>query len=383
MVLATVVAVFAVYVQFRGGFRSTEALTLISDRAGLTIDRGSRVMLNEVEIGWVARVVEIDNDGTPKAKLTLNVDTRYADLIPANVIAAIKAPSLFGQKIIALTSPPQPSERRLTPGDVIDISSVTTELNTVFDTAVSVAERVDPIRLNQTLSAAAQALDGQGARVGQSILDANTILAELNPRLPQLRLDLQLLAEAADTFAGSAPDLFDFLDHAATTARTLNDQRSSLDSALLAAVGLGAEGADSVERAAPFLNRAVADLLPTSELFDEYSPELFCAIRNTATVAPKVAAIGSNGYSLNVRSELIGAGNPYVYPDNLPRVNAHGGPEGKPGCWAPITRDLWPAPYLVMDTGASIAPYNHLGLGQPSAIDYIWGRQIGENTINP
>jgi phospholipid/cholesterol/gamma-HCH transport system substrate-binding protein len=50
------------------------------------------------------------------------------------------------------------------------------------------------------------------------------------------------------------------------------------------------------------------------------------------------------------------AGNPYVYPDNLPRVNARGGPEGRPGCWQKITRDLWPAPYLVLDTGASIAP---------------------------
>ena len=39
-----------------------------------------------------------------------------------------------------------------------------------------------------------------------------------------------------------------------------------------------------------------------------------------------------------------GAPNPYVYPDNLPRVNAHGGPGGAPGCWQPITRELWPAP---------------------------------------
>ncbi len=41
------------------------------------------------------------------------------------------------------------------------------------------------------------------------------------------------------------------------------------------------------------------------------------------------------------------------------------------------------APYLVMDTGAAIAPYNHIELGQPLLIDYVWGRQIGENTINP
>ena len=72
-----------------------------------------------------------------------------------------------------------------------------------------------------------------------------------------------------------------------------------------------------------------------------------------------------------------------MYPDNLPRINAHGGPEGKPGCWQTITHDLWPAPYLVMDTGFSLAPYNHFQLGSPFAIDYVWGRQVGEYTINP
>ncbi|MDV7288023.1 MCE-family protein MCE1A, partial [Mycolicibacterium fortuitum] len=49
----------------------------------------------------------------------------------------------------------------------------------------------------------------------------------------------------------------------------------------------------------------------------------------------------------------------------------------------PVTKDLWPAPYLVMDTGASIAPYNHLEVGQPLVSEYVWGRQVGENTINP
>ena len=64
-------------------------------------------------------------------------------------------------------------------------------------------------------------------------------------------------------------------------------------------------------------------------------------------------------------------------------LHAKGGPGGRPGCWQPITRDLWPMPYLVMDTGASLAPYNHFELGQPLLIDYVWGRQVGEYTINP
>jgi phospholipid/cholesterol/gamma-HCH transport system substrate-binding protein len=30
-----------------------------------------------------------------------------------------------------------------------------------------------------------------------------------------------------------------------------------------------------------------------------------------------------------------------------------------------------------------LAPYNHFSLGSPLAIDYVWGRQVGEYTINP
>ena len=69
--------------------------------------------------------------------------------------------------------------------------------------------------------------------------------------------------------------------------------------------------------------------------------------------------------------------------ENLPRVNARGGPGGAPGCWQPLTHDLWPAPELVMDSGNSLAPYNHLDTGSPYAIEYVWGRQVGDNTINP
>jgi phospholipid/cholesterol/gamma-HCH transport system substrate-binding protein len=262
---------------------------------------------------------------------------------------------------------------------------VTTEFNTLFETIVDVTQQVDPVKLNQTLSATAEALSGLGDRFGQSIVNGNEILADVNPQMAQIRQDNRLLADLGDVYANAAPDLFDGLKNAVTTARTLNEQQGNIDQALMAAVGFGNTGGDIFERSAPYLVRGTADLVPTTQLLDTYSPELFCMIRNYHDAEPKAAAaLGGNGYSLRTTSELmLGAGNPYVYPDNLPRVNARGGPEGRPGCWQPITRDLWPMPYLVMDTGASIAPYNHIELGQPLLIEYVWGRQIGENTINP
>jgi phospholipid/cholesterol/gamma-HCH transport system substrate-binding protein len=384
VVIVCVAALVLVYQQFRGNLTPATRLTMIAARSGLVMEPGQKVTYNGVSIGRVTDIEEITQNAVPKAKLTLKVDPQYIKLIPANVNAEITATTVFGNKYVSFSAPENPVPQRISPGDVIDVSSVTTEFNTLFETVVSIAKKVDPVKLNQTLTATAQALDGLGDRFGQSVVNGNTILADLNTQMPQIRYDNQQLADLADVYAAASPDLWDGLDNAVTTVQTLNEQRGNIDQALLAAIGFGNTGADVFERGGPYLVRGAADHIPTAQLLDEYSPSIFCTIRNYHDVAPKYAAAsGGNGYSAQTLTEVVGAGNPYVYPDNLPRVNAQGGPEGRPGCWQPITRDLWPAPYLVMDTGASIAPYNHFELGQPLAIEYIWGRQIGENTINP
>ncbi len=203
--------------------------------------------------------------------------------------------------------------------------------------------------------------------------------------MPPLRADIARLATLADIYTDASTDLWDGLGDAVATARTLTEHRGDLDVALMAALGFTDRAAGPFERSGPYLVRGAADLLATSKLLDDYRGMIFCTIRNYAEVAPEIARVlgGDNGYSLRSAGTVMGAGNPFVYPDNLPRINARGGPEGRPGCWQKITRDLWPNPYLVMDTGYSLAPYNHLELGQPMLVDYVWGRQVGEPTINP
>ncbi|WNG93042.1 MCE family protein [Mycobacterium sp. ITM-2016-00318] len=414
LTLLTIVAIVLVYLQFRGDFLPREEVTMMSARAGLVMDPGSKVTYNGVEIGRVSEVSEVSVGDDTRAKILLEIDKKYLNLIPKNVDAKISATTVFGNKYVSFTSPKNPSPQRITSADVIDATHVTTEFNTLFETITSISEKVDPIKLNQTLSATAQALQGLGERFGQSIINGNEILGDLNPRMPQIRRDNQLLADLGDVYADAAPDLFDGLENAVTTARTLNENQGNIDAALMASIGFGNVGAEIFEKSGPYLIRGAEDLLPTSALLDEYSPALYCTIRNYHDVEPRVAAsLGGNGYSLNTHSLVLGASNAYVYPDNLPRVNARGGPEGRPGCWQPVTRDLWPNPYLVMDTGASIAPYNHIELASPfgcaglppcllpiviptlpvplvaaaplitPGIEYVWGRQFGEHTINP
>jgi phospholipid/cholesterol/gamma-HCH transport system substrate-binding protein len=413
LLIAALVA-WLVYLQYRGDFTAKTPLTMLSSRAGLVMDPGAKVTYNGVPIGRVAKISEITQDGRPAAKFSLEVYPRYLKLIPANVDAKIVATTVFGQKYVSLTSPKNPTPQRITPQHVIDARSVTTEINTLFQTITSITEKVDPVKLNLTLSAAAQALSGLGDKFGQSLVNANAVLDDVNPLQPQARHDIQQLAALADVYANAAPDLLDSLNNAVITARTLHRQEDDLDQALLAATGLGNTGADIFHRGGPYLQRGAADLVPTAKTLDTYSPELFCTIRNYHDVEPKVNQLtgGRGGYALRTQTELLsglggiltpaglagavgtmgllglgglvgGAPNPYIYPENLPRVNAHGGPGGAPGCWQPITRDFWPAPELVMDTGNSVAPYNHVETGSPYAIEYVWGRQVGDNTINP
>ncbi len=380
-VLLTIIVVL-VFMQFRGDFTPKTELTLISQRAGLVMDPGSKVTYNGVEVGRVTGVDSIERDGITQAKLSLNVNPKYVALIPANAIAEVKASTVFGNKYVSFRSPHNPTKQRISSGDVIDVSHVTTEFNTLFETLISISEKVDPVKLNMTLSAAAEALNGLGTKFGRSIVNGNAVLDDVNPQMPQIRSNVRQLSNLADVYIKASPEFWDSLDHAVTTARTLNDQQKDLDAALLASTGFGNTGADIFERGGPYFVRGQADLIPTAQLLDTYSPAIMCTVRNYATSDAKTSA-GGNGYSIDFHIGLTGAPNPYVYPDNLPRVNAKGGPGGAPGCWQPITHDFWPAPFLVADYGASLAPYNHFELGQPLLTEYVWGRQVGENTINP
>ena len=186
---------------------------------------------------------------TPSSRSTWT--RKFLHLIPKNVDASIQATTVFGNKYVSFTSPKNPVPQRITSADVIDASSVTTEFNTLFETVVDISQQVDPIKLNQTLTATAQALDGLGDKFGQAIVHGNEILGDLNPQMPQIRQDNQLLADLGDVYSDAAPDLFDGLENAVTTARTLNQEQGNIDQALMASIGFGNTGGDIFERSAP------------------------------------------------------------------------------------------------------------------------------------
>ncbi|MCG5434509.1 MCE family protein, partial [Mycobacterium sp. MYCO198283] len=186
LLLVAAVVVTLVYFQFRGDFTPKTDLTLIADRAGLSMEQGAKITYNGVEIGRVGKIDEVQENQQPRAKFKLEVDPQYVRLIPTNVQAAIKATTVFGNKYVSFTSPKNP-QGRISAGAVIRADQVTTEFNTLFETITQIAEKVDPVKLNATLSAAAEALTGLGDRFGESVVEGNDILSQVNPRLPRFR----------------------------------------------------------------------------------------------------------------------------------------------------------------------------------------------------
>ncbi len=112
--LVAALVLWLVYQQFRGNFTEKTPVTMMSSRAGLVMDPGAKVTYNGVQIGRVASVSEVQQDGKPAAKLILDIDPKYLKLVPANVDAKIVATTIFGQKYVSFTQPQNPSPQRMT-----------------------------------------------------------------------------------------------------------------------------------------------------------------------------------------------------------------------------------------------------------------------------
>src|SRR4029079_12397297 len=101
LALITVAVVVFAFMQFRGDFLNREQLTMISSRAGLSMDPGAKVTYTGVEIGRVGKVQAVTVGDQPRAKIVLDVDPKYFKYIPQNVIADITATTVFGNKYIS------------------------------------------------------------------------------------------------------------------------------------------------------------------------------------------------------------------------------------------------------------------------------------------
>jgi phospholipid/cholesterol/gamma-HCH transport system substrate-binding protein len=361
---------------FNGTLRRTVPLTLVSDRAGLVMEDGAKVKLRGVQVGEVASIGAESAAGNDLSKLMLEIDPGPFQYLPSNVEAEIKSSTAFGAKYVDLIVPDDASSTPLAPGAVLHSRNVTVEVNTVFENLQAVVHSIDPAKLNAVLSAVAESVRGKGERIGEAITEANNVLLAVNPRMPTVRQDWQLFGRTAQAYSAAAQDIVSILDSFSTTSTTITTHAKSLDQLLLSAVGFSQSGINTIGGNQSKLVRAMNILDPTTALLMKYSPTYTCLFQGAQWFLENGGrdAIGGNGKSVIMDAALLMGDDPYRYPDNLPIVNATGGPGGKPSCGSlPDPLKNFPVKYLVTDTGfgTGLDVRPNPGIGFPGIANYF------------
>jgi phospholipid/cholesterol/gamma-HCH transport system substrate-binding protein len=239
-----------------------------------------------------------------------------------------------------------------------------------------VVQSIDPAKLNSVLSAVAESVRGKGDRIGHAITDANTVLLTVNPRMATVQRDWQLFGQTAGAYSDAAQNILSVLDNFTTTSTTITGNAGALDSLLLSAVGFSQSGINTIGANQSNLVRAMNVLDPTTALFMKYSPTYTCLFQGAQWFLENGGrdAMGGNGKSVIMDAALLAGDDPYRYPDNLPIVNAKGGPGGKPSCGSlPDASKNFPVKYLVTDTGfgTGLDVRPNPGIGFPGFANYF------------
>lgn len=352
VVVATAVIAGAV-VLFRGGAATTVSVTVISPRAGLVLNPEAKVKLHGAQVG---KVVSIDSLPDGQAAIRLAMNPADLSLIPANTFAQIASSTVFGAKFVDLVPPKTPSGDTMYAGQVLDARHVTVEINTVFEQLVTVLAQIQPEKLNETLGALAQAFDGRGDKLGQTMADLDALLVKIDPSLPTLSHEIAVMPSVLGAYADAAPDLTSTLRNATQLSDTIVDRRDDLDALLISAIGLADIGNDVVATNSESLTNVMHLLVPTTTLTNQYNPALTCALKGVEPLA--LGAPQPLPGVMLLDSFLLGTER-YRYPKNLPKVAATGGPQ----CMdLPNVGFGQRPPFVVTDIDANPAQYGNQGI---------------------
>ncbi|MEV5003149.1 MlaD family protein [Nocardioides sp. LML1-1-1.1] len=234
LITLVALAVIGAFVTLRsnGTFGSQPHVSADVANAGGSLRAGSDVKMNGVIVGKVSDIRRSDD----KRHVTVDMAMSSSDLdsVPANVVARILPATVFGTTFVDLVVHGAPTGT-LEAGDEVkpDSSQGTLELQQALDDIDRLVDALGPAELASAIGSAAEALDGRGNRIGKTVKTLNSYLDRINPRMPQVRSDLQALARTTRLVNDIAPDLLDATDGVLVTMNTIVTQQASF-SALIA-----------------------------------------------------------------------------------------------------------------------------------------------------
>lgn len=298
---------------YRQVFTPVVWVDLKADRAGSQLVQHADVKIRGVRVGEV-RSVSATADGTV---FRLALDPEQVHIVPRNVTARLVPKTLFGERYVDLLMPATPAGGAVRAGDVIreDRSKATVEVNKVFDSLMPVLRAVQPQKLATTLTAMSTALeDGNGTRLGETLVRLNSYVRELNPSLPALTEDIRSLAKVADTYAEAGPEIVRGLHDLVTTSRTVLEQRRDLESLFTVLAVTSDDLGGFLESNQDNLLGLAKTARPTLDVLERYSPEFPCLFRQLDDVRQRLNEVwgGKDGdHKLHLTVEVAASRGKY------------------------------------------------------------------------
>lgn len=213
----------------RGAFLERFDATVQLDNAGGSLVEGADVKYDGVVVGQVQSIAfgePIETTaGRPSVEVGVKFDPEISRDLPDDVMARVLPATVFGTSFVELVSAGT-GDGKLAEGQTIaqDTTEETLELQQVLDSIDQIVTALGPADLATTLRNLAEALDGNGEQLGQTIERLGGYLTELNPEFPRVRENLELLSSNLEAFEEYAPELFNATDDALVAARALIEQ---------------------------------------------------------------------------------------------------------------------------------------------------------------
>lgn len=253
LVALVALAVIGAFITLRsnGTFGDKPHVTAEVLNAGGALRSGSDVKMNGVIVGKVSEISRSDSGGV-SLDLEMSEDM---DAVPANVVARILPATVFGTTFVDLVVHGA-ATGTLEAGAVVqaDATQGTLELQQALDDIDRLVKALGPAELASAIGSAAEALDGRGNQIGTTVRSLNSYLDRLNPRMPQVRADLNALASTTALLDEIAPDLLDATDDVLVTLNTIVTQEAAL-------TALISGGTTLAQTARGFLSRNEKDLV--------------------------------------------------------------------------------------------------------------------------
>lgn len=291
-----------VVADFSGDFSDDPQLTVQLPVDGSVVADGSPVKYLDITVGKVVGAANSGRDARPEARISIGA--RWLGDLPAGITATVGPVSIFGNQYVILEPPGgTPAAGHYRSGDVIPAAGTgnTPSLQSTFVSLDDVLKQISPAKLNTGLSGIANALDGQGAKLGKTLVDLNQYLGQMLPLWPTVVQDLGELARLARSLDQDVPGFLQLVANATRTSQTLTRNSAAYDALIGGGAALASQSATLLRETSQAYADTISGAVPLLQALSQ-GPDLvnrtLAGLDKWASAWAKVLASGTPNVTL-------------------------------------------------------------------------------------